>query len=52
MRSKEWARLFHDDLADGGVWPANLGHGQQLQLMRTLPHEETIAPDEHVEALP
>jgi len=48
---KECARLFHDYLSNGGVWEANLGAGQQLQLMRTLPHEQTVAPEEHVEVL-
>jgi len=51
LNQKEWARLFHDYLASGVLWAANLGAGQQLQLMRTLPHEETVAPGEHVEVL-
>jgi len=48
---KQSARLFHEYLSSGEVWRANLGAGQQLQLMRTLPHEQTVAPDEHVEVL-
>lgn len=48
---KEYARLFHDYLTNGGVWDANLAAGQRLQIMRTLPHEQTVAPDEHVEVL-
>jgi ferredoxin len=48
---KACARLFHDYLSDGSVWAANLGAGQQMQLMRTLPHAQTIATDDHVEVL-
>ena len=48
---KECARLFHEYLSTGQPWQANLGAGQQLQLMRTLPHEQAVAPDEHVEVL-
>jgi Pyruvate/2-oxoacid:ferredoxin oxidoreductase delta subunit len=49
--SKECARLFHDYLSTGGVWEANLGAGQQLQMMRTLPHVQAVAPADHVEVL-
>jgi ferredoxin len=51
LNQKEWARLFHDYLSSGVLWEANLGAGQQLQLMRTLPHEETVAQGDHVEVL-
>lgn len=49
--TKECARLFHDYLSTGGLWEANLGAGQQLQLMRTLPHVQAVAPADHVEVL-
>lgn len=48
---KECARLFHDYLSAGVLWEANLGAGQQLQLMRTLPHVQAVAPEDHVEVL-
>jgi Pyruvate/2-oxoacid:ferredoxin oxidoreductase delta subunit len=49
--SRECARLFHDYLSTGGLWEANLGAGQQLQMMRTLPHVQAVAPADHVEVL-
>lgn len=51
VNHKECARLFHDYLNSGALWEANLGRGQQLQLMRTLPHEQTLGPGEHAEVL-
>ncbi|MEI6669164.1 MAG: 4Fe-4S dicluster domain-containing protein [Acidobacteriota bacterium] len=48
---KACATLFHEYLSSGDVWQANLGTGQQLQIMRTLPHEQAVAPAEHVEIL-
>ncbi|MCX6545884.1 MAG: 4Fe-4S binding protein [Acidobacteria bacterium] len=48
---KACARLFHDYISNGGVWAANLSAGQQLQLMRTVPHEQTVASADHVEVL-
>jgi len=45
------AKLFHEYMSNGPLWPANLGQGQQLQLMRTLPHEQSILPDEYAEVL-
>ncbi|MFH1812165.1 MAG: 4Fe-4S dicluster domain-containing protein [Pseudomonadota bacterium] len=49
--SARMAKLFKDYLGSGATWRANLADGQQLQLMRTLPHEGTLFPDEHVEVL-
>jgi Na+-translocating ferredoxin:NAD+ oxidoreductase RNF subunit RnfB len=48
---KKVAGLFHDYLSGGEVWKANLGAGEQLQMMRTLPHERSVAAEEHVEIL-
>lgn len=48
---KACARLFHEYMSNGPLWPANLGAGQQLQLMRTLPHEQSVVPDEYTEVL-
>ncbi len=48
---RNWARLFHAYWDGGEVWKANLGQGQQLQLMRTLPHEGTVAAEDFVEVL-
>jgi ferredoxin len=50
--SKEWARLFHDYLdGDDSFWAANLGHGEQISIMRTLPYEEAVNSSEYVEVL-
>ncbi len=51
LDTKQWARLFQEYLESGAVWQANLGEGQQLQIMRALPHTETIAADDRVEVL-
>ncbi|HTP51392.1 MAG TPA: 4Fe-4S binding protein [Anaeromyxobacteraceae bacterium] len=49
--SKRWARLFHDYLETGGAFQAaNYGGGSQVQVMRTLPHEETLSVA-HLEVL-
>jgi ferredoxin len=51
LNTKQWARLFHEYIESGALWQANVGKGQQLQLMRSLPHEDAIAPEERVEVL-
>ncbi|MBI5478207.1 MAG: 4Fe-4S dicluster domain-containing protein [Deltaproteobacteria bacterium] len=45
------ARLFSDYLHEGGLWRENFGGGQQISIMRSLPHEGTVVPEEHVEVL-
>ena len=48
---KKIARLFHQYLQEeADFYAANLGHGERISIMRTLPHEEAI-DDEHVEVL-
>ncbi len=51
LDTKRWARLFHDYIGSGSLWAGNLDDGQQLYLMRTIPHEEAIAPEARVEVL-
>ncbi len=52
LNSKEWARLFHEYmLADGAFFSANILKGDLVSVMRALPHEETVKPEEHVEIL-
>ncbi|HEX5639028.1 MAG TPA: 4Fe-4S dicluster domain-containing protein [Burkholderiaceae bacterium] len=46
-----WARLFRDYLEEGGLYRANFGEGQQVSLMRAVPHDGSIAPDDYVEVL-
>jgi hypothetical protein len=46
-----WAALFRDFLEEGGIYRANLGEGQQISLMRAVPHDGSIAPANCVEVL-
>ncbi|HEY3352437.1 MAG TPA: 4Fe-4S dicluster domain-containing protein [Polyangia bacterium] len=45
------AHLFHEYMEEGGFLRANFGDGQKISLMRSLPHEGAVHPDEHVEVL-
>ncbi len=47
----KWARLFRDYLEDGSFWAANLGAGQKVSLMRAVPHDGAVRPEEYVEVL-
>ena len=50
--SKEWARLFHEYLdGDESFLSENFGNGQQISIMRSLPHEEALGAEEYVEVL-
>jgi ferredoxin len=48
---RKWARLFSDYMEEGAFYQANLGSGQQVFLMRAVPHDGSIAADEYVEVL-
>jgi ferredoxin len=48
---KKLAGLFHRYMHEDGFMAANWSRGQRTSLMRTLAHEGTVAPDEHVEVL-
>ena len=45
------ARLFHDYLASGAFYAANMGDGQEVFIGRALPHEDTLLPSSHAEIL-
>jgi ferredoxin len=46
------ARLFHDYMEEGGpFYPANFGKGEKVSVMRALPHEGTVAPEQAMEVL-
>lgn len=48
---KELSRLFHEYLLENRAFlDANLGHGEQISVMRTLPHKEVLG-DEYLEVL-
>ncbi|NJD11835.1 MAG: 4Fe-4S dicluster domain-containing protein [Gemmatimonadetes bacterium] len=46
-----WAKLFHTYLEEGAFYQANFGDGQQVSLMRAVPHDGSILPEEYVEVL-
>ena len=51
----DWKRisgLFHDYLlGEREFLAANCGHHEKISLLRTLPHEQTVHPRDHVEIL-
>ena len=50
--SKEWAKLLHEYMdVDPSFMSANLGKGEQLFNIRTMPHEEALPPSEFFEVL-
>ena len=52
LKTKEWARLFHEYLSDPDTfYRANCGHGERVLPLRALPHEGTITDSEFVEIL-
>ena len=52
LRTKEWARLFHEYLSDGALfYKANLAKGQKISPLRTLPYEDAIDDNAYVEIL-
>ncbi len=48
---KRWARLFHEYLEEGAFYDANCGAGQAVSVMRAVPHDGAVAPEEYVEVL-
>jgi NAD-dependent dihydropyrimidine dehydrogenase PreA subunit len=52
LHLKKWAELLHEYMhGDDGFYAANCAHGEQVFVMKTLPHEEVILPSEYVEVL-
>lgn len=52
LKTKEWARLFHDYLQnDGAFYTANFDHHEKISPLRALPHEGTVQEAEYVEVL-
>jgi len=48
---KKCARLLRDYMDEGQFYSRNLDAGQQIALMRTLPHDGAVRPEEYVEVL-
>jgi len=52
LDSKKWAKLFNDYLHGSEDFLAkNFGHSQKVSVMRSLPHEGAVRPEEYVEVL-
>ncbi|MBT4290468.1 MAG: 4Fe-4S dicluster domain-containing protein [Deltaproteobacteria bacterium] len=52
LNPKLWSQLFNDYMmGDDSFFKANFKSGQQVSVMRTIPHEESLAPSEFVEIL-
>ncbi|MCP4132047.1 MAG: 4Fe-4S dicluster domain-containing protein [bacterium] len=47
--TKELSRLFTEYMDDGLYWNTNYGKGQTSAALRTMPHEETILNNDHIE---
>jgi Fe-S-cluster-containing hydrogenase component 2 len=48
---KRVSRLFHEYLDEGAFYAANFDAGQKVSLMRAVPHDGAVHPDECVEVL-
>lgn len=48
---KRWAGLFRDYLDEGSFYARNFGDGQRVSILRTVPHDGAVHPDEAVEVL-
>jgi hypothetical protein len=44
---EEYAKLFQEYFTT--LYPANFAHDEQVSILRVIPVEETINPDEHIE---
>jgi ferredoxin len=47
----KWARLFASYIDEGLLYAGNFGAGQQVSLMRAVPHDGSILPEDYVEVL-
>ncbi|HPI92184.1 MAG TPA: 4Fe-4S binding protein [Deltaproteobacteria bacterium] len=47
LNRKEAARLFHEYFES--VFPANFSHDEKISVMRVIPVEETVKPEEYIE---
>jgi len=49
---KALAPLFHDYLSGAdGLWPANFARGEQVSVLRAVPHETVVREESHSEIL-
>lgn len=49
---RKWAYLMHDYMqGDDSFYAVNLQKGQEVSVMRSLPHDEAVKPSEYIEVL-
>jgi Pyruvate/2-oxoacid:ferredoxin oxidoreductase delta subunit len=48
-KSRHWANLLHAYLSEEDMYRANMNQGQQIGIMRTIPHDDPILFDDYVE---
>jgi ferredoxin len=51
LDSKGWAKHFHDYMSEGSMYKSNFDKGQQISLMRTVPHDDSVRPSSYAEIL-
>jgi ferredoxin len=52
VKAQEWAKLFDAYMhGEEGFLSANFSKGEKISIMRALPHEGSVKPEEHVEVL-
>lgn len=51
QNSKKWAKLFSEYYNESESYGVNLNKGEQISLLRALPHENTINASEYTEVL-
>lgn len=51
LKSKHWAKLFHEYLQEGSFYTVNFKHNEKISFMRALPHEGTVHESEYMEVL-
>ena len=49
LNTKHWAELFHRYF--NTFYPANFKNGEEVSVLRVIPVEEMVSPDEHIEFL-
>ncbi len=51
LNQRTWAGMFRDYMQEGPFYARNFDAGQQVSLMRAVPHDGSVAPEEYVEVL-
>ncbi|MCP4451425.1 MAG: 4Fe-4S dicluster domain-containing protein [Planctomycetes bacterium] len=52
LNTRAWAKLFHEYMfGDESFFSANFGRDTRVSILRALPHEGTVAGQDHVEIL-